>query len=389
MKKIVFISLMLFMLMMLTSCLGGESNGDEQHDNAVDEVNTAQIATNEDVSTEPITTDENSNGGEVEPQPPTGRIFLYGEIHGSTYTMDRQLEIWGDYYHNHGMRHLFIEAPYFTAQFLNLWMQADDDTILLQLYDDWQGTAAHTPHILVFYRRIKSDFPETIFNGTDVGHQSDTTGQRYLQYLINNGMQETEAYLLTQENIEQFTHFRREGSHAVRTHYMPLNFIREFDSLGNQDVMAINGEAHVLFGDYPGYTNVPTMATALFERYGDALQTFDRTYYELLQKPYREDLITINGIEFVASYFGRDTPMHLDGKNFVREFWRLEDAYEQFKNNPVTGRYMTLDNYPMHVEVGQVLMVEFHNFDGTVDRVFFKSSAYHFNSLHSTPEFIP
>ena len=72
--------------------------------------------------------------------PSTGRIFLFGERHGSEATMARQLEIWGGFYHSYGMRHLFIENSYFGAQFLNMWMQADDDTILYQLFDDLRGT---------------------------------------------------------------------------------------------------------------------------------------------------------------------------------------------------------------------------------------------------------
>ena len=80
----------------------------------------------------------------------TGRIFMFGEMHGSQATMQRQLEIWGDFYHNYGMRHLFIEMSFFGAEFLNMWMQQDDDSILYQLFDDWQAqnTASAVPYTL-------------------------------------------------------------------------------------------------------------------------------------------------------------------------------------------------------------------------------------------------
>ena len=34
------------------------------------------------------------------------------------------------------MRDLFVELPYFTAQYLNRWMQADNDRILMEVYTD-------------------------------------------------------------------------------------------------------------------------------------------------------------------------------------------------------------------------------------------------------------
>jgi len=319
--------------------------------------------------------------------PSTGRIFLYGEQHGCGVTMSRQLEIWGYYYTQHGMRHLFIELGYFSAQLLNLWMQTDDDTILYELFEDWRGSAAHNPYKLAFYKTIKKDFPETIFHGTDVGHQSHSSGQRFLRYLRDNGLQDSESYYLAQENIAQFRRFQREGSHAVRAYYKPQNFIREFDRLGNQDVMAIHGMAHVFFGDFQGYSGVPTMATVLYERYGDALQTFDMTHYARMRDPYRVDIITINDIEFEASYFGNDGAIF---RNIVgREFWRLENAYDYFQDSPLTGDVLPFDNFPMHVEVGQVFIMDIHFDDGTVHRQFYRASGHYWNNSPATQEFIP
>ena len=61
----------------------------------------------------------------------TDEIYLYGEWHSDSHILDRELEIWGEYYKK-GMRDLFVEYPYTDAQFLNLWMQADDDELLDQ-----------------------------------------------------------------------------------------------------------------------------------------------------------------------------------------------------------------------------------------------------------------
>ena len=59
----------------------------------------------------------------------TSQIYLYGEEHSQQRILDEELEIWGGYYAR-GMRDLFVEFPYFDAQFLNLWMKADDDELL-------------------------------------------------------------------------------------------------------------------------------------------------------------------------------------------------------------------------------------------------------------------
>jgi len=321
----------------------------------------------------------------TEEQPSTGRIFLYGEIHASIPTMDRQLEIWGEYYHNHGMRHLFIEVAYFTAEFLNIWMQADDDTILYQLYEDWEGAFAHNPHTLVFYRTIKNDFPETIFHGTDVGHQSQSAGRRFLQYLRDNDLQDTESYRLTRENIAQFHRFVSEGSHAVRAYYKPQNFIREFDKLGNQDVMAIHGMGHVFLGNFGGYPGVPTLAATLYERYGDALQTFDMTHYALMREPDRIDIITINDVDYEASYFGTDTFAFNDIVS--RSFWRLENAYDDFRDNLTTGTMLPFDDFPMLVELGQVFIMEAELTNGSTRRSFYRSDGGYWQGIPATSGF--
>jgi hypothetical protein len=170
--------------------------------------------------------------------------------------------------------------------------------------------------------------------------------------------------------------------------YKPQNFIREFDRLGNLNVMAIHGSAHVRFGDFLSY-GTPTMATVLRERYGDTLQTFDMTGYALHQmhEPIRTDTITVGGIDFEASYFGKDDAAF---RNIVgREFWRLENAYEFFSDNPTTGDVLPFNNFPMVVELGQVFVLDVHLDSGTVRRMYLRSSGNYWNDLPATEEFLP
>ncbi|MDD3368847.1 MAG: hypothetical protein PHP50_08200 [Lachnospiraceae bacterium] len=58
------------------------------------------------------------------------QILLYGEQHGSAAIYQEELALWEKYYAEQGMRDLFIEMPYYTTEYLNLWMQASDDTIM-------------------------------------------------------------------------------------------------------------------------------------------------------------------------------------------------------------------------------------------------------------------
>ena len=79
------------------------------------------------VQESPVATDEGI---------PAGQIYLYGEIHGIAAIEEYEAERWKECYER-GMRHLFVELSHYTAQWLNLWMDAEDDEILEQLHQDW------------------------------------------------------------------------------------------------------------------------------------------------------------------------------------------------------------------------------------------------------------
>ncbi len=206
----------------------------------------------------------------------TGQIYLYGEEHGVKKTIKKEFELWQDYYDTQGMRHLFIEIPYYTAEFLNRWMQEDDDTILNAIYDDWDGTSAHNPNVKAFYQKIKQQCPETIFHGTDVGHQSETTGERFLQTLAKSGQKDSEQYRLAQEAIRQGEIYYEEYDEVYRENTMVENFIREFDQLNGESIMGIYGSAHTGIEAMEYCTgSVPCMANQLAAHYGADLHSKD------------------------------------------------------------------------------------------------------------------
>lgn len=246
-------------------------------------------------------------GFDISYQPSSpGQIFLYGEEHGVEPILEEEFQLWSTYYHNDGMRDLFVELPYYTAEFMNLWMQSENDEILDALYEDWNGTAMHTPEVRAFYERIKSECPETIFHGTDVGHQYNTTGARFLEYLQFNGKAQSEEFALTQEAIEQGKFYYEHRDQVYRENVMTENFIREFEKLNGADIMGIYGSAHTGTEAMDYSTNtVPCMANQLSERYTESLHATDLTHLAKEMDAYKVDIIQIGEKEYEASYFGK------------------------------------------------------------------------------------
>ncbi len=208
------------------------------------------------------------------------QIILYGEQHGIKEFYDYEFEVWKRFYEEEGMRDLFVELPYYTAEFLNIWMQEDSDTILNEIYSNTEGTASHTEDYLDFFRKIKEQCPETVFYGTDVGHQFETTGTRYLTYLEENGLADSLQYELAMANVEQGKEWRERQNPVDwnwREEKMIENFIGAYERIGAKKIMGIYGGAHV------DVTDEKIMAGAIKETYGDVVSGI-YIYSELLKE---------------------------------------------------------------------------------------------------------
>jgi hypothetical protein len=325
-------------------------------------------------------------------------------MHGYKSILDSEYKTWYACY-NEGQRHLFIEYPYYGAEFMNLWMKADSDELLDALFDAQAGTAGNTEYNYAFYKKIKEELPETIFHGTDIGHQYNTTGLRYLQYLEDNGLADSEQYALAQECIEQGKRFYASGNTedemdwADRENAMVENFIREYDKLGGIKILGIYGSAHT---DYTlnNYISkkVGSMAKQLRAHYGDisSFTTLTPNYNEHaedgalplpgdIRAPEYEavtdrtdegriDTLTISGKEYEAVYYGKqDLRELLEGQYRSREFRRIENAYDDFKNNTAIGNYLPYNRYPMDIELKQVFAIRYILADGTERTDYYRS----------------
>lgn len=207
-----------------------------------------------------------------------GQIYLYGEAHSEEVILEEEFRLWNQYYHVNGMRDLFIEAPYYQAEFMNIWMRQEDDEILKMLYQNTEGTAGNSEYTWEFWKKIKKECPETVFHGTDVGHQYWSTGPAYLQYLEDQGQNDSEEYRRTVENMEQGERYysKESGDSVYRENKMAENFREEYERLDGKSIMGIYGGAHVGIGDSDYDTGtVPNMASQLYQIYGGKLHPLD------------------------------------------------------------------------------------------------------------------
>ena len=198
-------------------------------------------------------------------------IMLYGERHGEKVYYDAEFELWKGCY-DEGCRNLFVELPYYSAEFLNIWMKENSDSTFDKWFAEIAGTASDTGDYREFFREIKAQCPETVFYGTDVGHQADTTGARYLAYLEEKGLAESENYRLAQECIRQGKEFKADdtahnGISEIRETYMVNNFIDAYTRCGGGKIMGIYGSYHISL-----YAS-DLMAGRLRAHYGDIISS--------------------------------------------------------------------------------------------------------------------
>lgn len=319
-------------------------------------------------------------------QLPKGHIYLYGERHGESKILEKEFEIWKAYYTNQNMRQLYIELPYYSAEYMNLWMKSDSDEILDELYADWDGSAMHNIDVIKFYQKIKAECPETIFHGTDVGHQYNTTGKRFLKYLEDNQMTDSEAYEKTNEIIEQGRYYYAHSDDVYRENKMVENFMSTFDQMNGEDIMGIYGAAHTGLEAKDQTQSIPCMANQLHEKYADHISSEDLSEFAKITEPVKLESLSIEDIEYKGAYFGtQDLTGFKDYDS--RGFWRLEEAYDHFKDSPKTGDFLPYDNYPMQLEKGQVFIIDYKKIEGTMIRKYYRSDGNDWNGLPITEEF--
>lgn len=320
----------------------------------------------------------------------TGRIYLYGETHADPACLEQELAAWDGYYHELGMRDLLIEVPSYTAQFMNLWMKAEDDAILSRLFEDWEGTAMHDQGVWDFYKSIKEQYPETVFHGFDVGHQYNTTGTRYLIGLALTGQMGSADWDEAQRVIEQGKQYYKTGDDVYRENIMAENLARIFESLPmGASVMVITGSAHsnLYAMDYNTGT-VPCMAGQLRQQYGAALQARNLSDGINYTRAGDTQLVRLAGTDYTAVCLGeQDLSSRLPGYR-SRTFWLVEGAYEAACALPATGEFLPYAyNYFNPVEEGQVYRVDYFLADGSAESRYYRADGATYEGSPATTGF--
>ena len=88
----------------------------------------------------------------------------------------------------------------------------------------------------------------------------------------------------------------------------------------------------------------------------------------IMDAPLRSDIMIIGGKTYTATYYGQKDMSMWHEKYSCREFWRLKDAYDDFKECRLTGEWLPQNNYPMPIESGQVFVIDYTLKDGGKER---------------------
>lgn len=244
--------------------------------------------------------DLNDGSADVYPNDDT-KIMFYGESHGVKEYYDAESKLWQGYY-DEGCRNLFVELPYYSAEFLNVWMKEDSNGLLDVWFEEIDGTLSGNESYYDFLQGIKGACPETVFYGTDVGHQGDTTGVRYLQYLEEHGLKDSESYKLAEDCIKQGEEYyesegRHDGMSEVREAYLVSNFEAAYERCGGGRIMGI-------YGSYHTDLNSPElMAGRLKADFGDGIGSVKISSVMIgAQNPYRLGFC-LSGLVFLVMLF--------------------------------------------------------------------------------------
>ena len=113
------------------------------------------------------------------------------------------------------------------------------------------------------------------------------------------------------------------------------------------------------------------------------------TYVLGIDIPIRTDTITIGDKDYIASYYGERDISNASEIYSCRDFWRLENAYADFKDCLLTGEGVLDRNYPMAIEAGQVFVIDYTRKSGGVVRQILRCDGSYYNGMLETRVLIP
>ncbi|MBR6514411.1 MAG: helix-turn-helix transcriptional regulator [Clostridia bacterium] len=123
------------------------------------------------------------------------------------------------------------------------------------------------------------------------------------------------------------------------------------------------------------------------------LNVFPRLVYQIRVKgvmdPIYKEKMIINGKEYQASCFGEADMSSWSSEYVKRKYWRLENAYDDFKYNPKTDQVLPYNNYPpINIETGQVFVIDYCRSNGSIDRKYYIADGSVWNDMSCTREYV-
>ena len=99
----------------------------------------------------------------------------------------------------------------------------------------------------------------------------------------------------------------------------------------------------------------------------------------------RKDMLCINGKDYEAAYYGERDMSGWSDYATKREYWRLENVGDDFKDCRKDSEVLPYNNYPpIAIEVGQVFVIDYHKKEGGIDRRVYLADGTVWQGLDST-----
>ena len=114
--------------------------------------------------------------------------------------------------------------------------------------------------------------------------------------------------------------------------------------------------------------DVDTMSQMLEDHYGNIYHTDIIVPPEIIRSEYQ----AIAGKRYEVTFYGEV----VGKKGDVYQFWKIENAYDDFKDYPVTENCLPNYNFPMKIEEKQVYILDVVSKDGSVDRGYYITDNY-------------
>lgn len=102
--------------------------------------------------------------------------------------------------------------------------------------------------------------------------------------------------------------------------------------------------------------------------------------------PLCTEILTLQGKAYTAEYYG-EMDMTWSAVYQRRRYWRLQNAYEDFKDKPRLGEVLPYNNYPpIKFALGQVFFLEYTAKDGKIEHKYYITDGTIWNEMECTRE---